>query len=155
MRIAAIMLVSGCLAIAGCGSDEEPTTGATTTEAVETGPTSAEEAVEAQNDAVIDQAAQAPDAAAGAGEDEIRATLKKELGMTADGDFNLPGNEPEAGVIQVGGDCYVKTGAEAVNFADTKHTLYSPDGADLVWVQTSTETALVDCLSAVQKALDW
>ena len=107
----------------------------------------------ARNDAVIEQAKTAPDAVAEAGASAIRARLQRELRMNNDGTFRLHPDQPtecqhevaeesrETGLelecIGDASDCYVKTGAEATAFeSERRHILYSPDGADLVFVQT-------------------
>ena len=74
--------------------------------------------------------------------------------MKPNGDFNLTPTEP--GTVRVGSDCYVKTGAEAVDFADQKENiLHSPDGSELIFVQTSVGFPLSKCLIAVRDALGW
>lgn len=152
-RIAGIPLaLTVTIVLAGCGgSDGDETT--TATQTVEQTPA---EAVQEQNDAVIEQAEGSPDALAEEGEKEIRATLKKELGMTPGGDFNVTEKKTGPNEVVVGSDCYVKTGAEAINSSYKKRNmLYSPTGEGAVFVQTSTGTPLADCLVAVRDALGW
>jgi hypothetical protein len=76
----------------------------------------------------------------------IRQTLVDKLGMNADPDFNLSGSwSPN----EIGSDCYVKLGADAVAFSDqTQDILRSPNGSDLVFVQANTSTPLASCLEA-------
>jgi hypothetical protein len=82
------------------------------------------------NDQVIEEAEQGHDNQAQHGAGAIRKTLKKKLNLNAEEEFDLDGQFDEG---QVGGDCYVKLGAEAVNFEDqAENVLRSPNGADLV-----------------------
>jgi hypothetical protein len=106
-----------------------------------------------QNNKVISQAAQAPDNQAQLGAAAIRSILVSKLGLNDQESFNLnhhiaPGDN--------GGDCYVKLGADAVNFEYMSgNILRSPNGKDIVFVQSNTVTPLVQCLQAVQTALGW
>jgi hypothetical protein len=136
-----------------------------------TGCGQSEDSAAERNDAAIQQASQAPDALAEQGEEKVRRVLIRELGMDADGDFRLDPDQPtecerEAEQMREGGieiecvggtsDCYVKTGAEAVNFEHmSEHMLYSPNGRDLVFVQTSQGVPLHGCLTAVRDSLNW
>lgn len=53
-------------------------------------------------------------------------------------------------------DCYVKLGAEAYAFrSETSNILYSPDGRNLVFVQSYQGVPLYPCLVAVRNALHW
>jgi hypothetical protein len=107
----------------------------------------------ALNNQTINQAAQAPDNVAQADVPAIRQTLVDKLGMNDQESFNLshqiaPGDN--------GGDCYVKLGADAVNFEFMSgNILRSPNGSDVVFVQSNTATPLVRCLEAVRSALGW
>jgi hypothetical protein len=107
----------------------------------------------AQNNQVISQAAQAPDNQAQLGSTAIANILTQKIGMNDTYSFNLshhiaPGDN--------GGDCYVKLGADAVNFQYmTGNILRSPNGTDVVFVQSNTVTPLVNCLQAVRSALRW
>ena len=106
-----------------------------------------------QNDQAIANAEQSEDNQAQMGAAAIRKVLEKKIGLNSEGDFDLD-HQIEAG--QIGGDCYVKLGAEATNFQDqTENILRSPNGRDLVFVQSSTSTPLVKCLKAVRAALAW
>jgi hypothetical protein len=106
----------------------------------------------AQNNAVVSQAAQGPDNQAQLGAAAIQQTLTKKLGLNPTLDFSLNHQTPAA----QGGDCYVKLGADAVNFENmTDNILRSPNGNDVVFVQSDTTTPLVKCLLAVKTALGW
>lgn len=136
----ATVVVTGA-ALAGCGGATKTVTQTTTSTA------------RSPNDQVISQAAQASDNQAALGADAIRKTLTQKLGLNDQEDFNLnhhiqPGDN--------GGDCYVKLGAEAVNFENqSENILRSPNGKDVVFVQSNTVTPLVRCLVAVRAALGW
>ena len=155
-RIGITLVLTLGLGLAACGGDDSDGSTSTeveaaaTTATVDQEPSPAEQA-EASNNAVIEEAQEANDAQAEGGEKEVIKSLTDELGMQKDGEFDLDGSIPAG---QVGGDCYVKTGADAVNFSYMqRHVLYSPNGTDLIWVQTSTGTPLADCLVAVRRAL--
>ena len=149
VTVIAVIAVIAVAAGTGCGDDTATTSADVTTSTEDTSA-----AIQEQNDAVVEQAANAPDATAASSESEIRATLEKKLNVQPDDEFNVDGKPIPAN--QVGGDCYIKTGAEAQNFSyQKKNILYSPDGEGLIFVQSSTTTPLVDCLTAVQAALGW
>lgn len=138
------------VALGGCGGGGGTKTVTETT----TNPAdAATAAARSQNNAVIQQASQAPDNQAQLGETKIKAILAKKIGLDNALDFNLNGHiDPNAG----GGDCYIKLGAEAVNFENqTENILHSPNGQDLVFVQSDTTTPLVKCLTIVRNALGW
>lgn len=106
-----------------------------------------------QNNQVVSQAAAAPDNQAQLGAAKIQQLLTQKLRMNGTLSFNLSGHiAPDDN----GGDCYVKLGADAVNFDyQTQNILRSPNGADVVFVQSNTATPLVKCLAAVKTALGW
>ena len=144
-RLAIVLAVGTSILGTGCGSagsDSQPsgsTDGAPST---------------LRNNAVIRQAEESPREQAELGEKAIRKSLEQKLDMEANGDFNL--TPTESGTTTVGSDCYVKTGAEAVDFADQKaNILHSPDGRELIFVQTSVGFPLSKCLIAVRDALGW
>jgi hypothetical protein len=109
-----------------------------------------DESVRDRNQAAIDDAGKAPDAQATAGEPAILRTLQRKLDLTADKEFGFKGNLGK-------NDCYVKTGAEATDFAyQDENMLYSPTNPnDLVFVQTFQGVPLVKCLQVVKDALRW
>lgn len=140
MRGAAALVVL-VIAIAGCGDDSGGR------------PTSSKPSSGARNDEAIRQAEEADDSQAQIGAAAIRKTLRAKLNLNAGNEFDLD-HRIDSG--QVGSDCYVKLGAEAVSFEDqTENILYAPNGKDLVFVQSSTETPLVRCLKEVRSALGW
>ena len=106
----------------------------------------------AQNSAVIAQAAQGADNQAQLGAAAIQEILTKKLGLNPTLDFNLNHQTPPA----EGGDCYVALGANAVNFENMPgNILRSPNGKDVVFVQSDTTTPLAKCLVAGNTALGW
>jgi hypothetical protein len=129
------------------------TASAITPTAPEANSTTSTNSAAAQNDAVIGAASQAPDAQAQLGAAKVRTILVAKLGLNDTLSFNLshhiaPGDN--------GGDCYVKLGADAVNFENmTDNILRSPTSSDIVFVQSNTATPLVKCLVAVKGALGW
>lgn len=144
-KVAAVgALVLTVVAMVGCGSSGTRTvTVAKTTTTTKTNP----------NDQVISRASQASDNRAQLGAAKIRKIFITKLGMNATESFNLSHHiAPDDN----GGDCYVKLGAEAVNFENqTENILRSPNGSDVVFVQANTVTPLVKCLVAVKTALGW
>jgi len=79
--------------------------------------------------------------------------LAQKLGLNNEAEFNLNHHIASG---ETGGDCYVKLGAEAVNFeSQAENMLRSPNGKDVVFVQSNTATPLVRCLKAVRTALGW
>lgn len=148
MKVLVATLVT-LAALAGCGGADVQRPGPEAP--------SAAEQVRKQNQAIIGRASDAADARAADGERAIREALKRELDMQPNGDFGVTPPPRNPNVIQVGSDCYVKTGAEAINFSDqTEHMLYSPaNPSDAIFVQSSTKTPLVDCLKAAKDALGW
>jgi hypothetical protein len=139
-------LIVIALVAAGCG-------GATKTVTVQSNATTSASAARSQNNAVVNQAAQGSDNKAQLGAAAIQKILTQKLGLNDTVSFNLnhhiaPGDN--------GGDCYVKLGADAVNFEyQTGNILRSPNGKDVVFVQSNTATPLVRCLVAVRSALGW
>jgi hypothetical protein len=156
-----VVLAAAAVGLPGCGGSQsttrtvtvagaEPTPPATTQAA---GSSSAAAAASAANDAVVNQASQAPDNQAQLGADAIRAILTKKVGLNDQESFNLSGHIDPG---DNGGDCYVKLGADAVNFEDqTGNILRAPNGTEVVFVQSNTVTTLVRCLKAVRTALAW
>ena len=150
--LTATVLVIG-VALAGCGGATKTVT--QTSPAVHTQPstTTTASSARSQNDQVVSQAAQASDNQAQLGADAIRKILTQKLGLNDQQSFNLshhiaPGDN--------GGDCYIKLGADAVNFEYMSgNILRSPNGKDVVFVQSDTATPLVRCLEAVRTALGW
>ncbi len=134
--------------LGGCGSSTT-----TVTQMPAASSTTSANTAAGQNNAVISSASQAPDAQAQLGAPRIEKILVAKLGLNDQLSFNLnhhiaPGDN--------GGDCYVKLGADAVNFENmTGNILRSPTGADVVFVQSNTATPLVKCLVAVKTALGW
>ena len=115
--------------------------------------TPTEPSASSRNDRVIREAERAQDNQAQKGAEAIRATLRERLNLNEKNEFDLDHQFDEG---QIGGDCYVKLGAEAANFeSQPENTLYSANGRDLVFVQSSTTTPLVKCLKAVRSALGW
>lgn len=130
------------LALAGCGSSQQQTTNNQ----------SRAGAIKQQNDRVIKQAQGSSDNQAQVGADRIKQILVAKLGMNDTLDFNLNHQTPD----QNGGDCYVKLGAEAVSFeSQSENILYSPNGKDVLFVQSNTATPLAKCLQDVGAALGW
>src|SRR4051812_30039767 len=68
-----------------------------------------------QNDQAIANAEQSEDNQAQMGAAAIRKLLKKKLGLNSEGEFDL---DHQIDPDQIGGNCYVKLGAEATNFQD-------------------------------------
>jgi hypothetical protein len=132
------------LSLAGCGGSTQQTTPHQAPAQSQSPP----------NDAVIAQAAKAKDNQAQLGAGAIRAILVRKLGLDSSNDFNLSHHFSPG---EIGSDCYVKLGADAVNFENrSENILRSPtNGADVVFVQSSTSTPLVKCLVAVRSALGW
>lgn len=127
----------------------------TTTAASQTQPTSTTKTSDAasQNNQVISQASQASDNQAQLGATAIRRILTQKLGLNNQEEFNL---NHHAAPGSTGNDCYVKLGAEAVNFEYmSRNILRSPNGKDVVFVQSNTVTPLVRCLVAVKSAIGW
>ncbi len=150
--LTAMALVSS-IALIGCGGSTKTVTQTTTTSQTQSSNTAAASNASSQNAQVIHQAAQANDNQAQLGADAIRRILIKKIGLNDTESFNLnhhiaPGDNS--------GDCYVKLGADAVNFEyQTQNILRAPNGTDVVFVQSNTVTPLVKCLEAVRTALNW
>jgi hypothetical protein len=142
-RIAIALIAISSVGVAACGGSSSQSS---------TSSSATSNAARADNQQVINQASQASDNQAQLGEGKIREILERDLGMNVTEDFNLNHGSPPA----QGGDCYVKLGADAVNFEDeTSNILHSPDGRDVVFVQSNTATPLVSCLKEVRGALAW
>jgi len=123
------------------------------------------------NEAVIRQSEESPEAAAERGAPAVRRVLTRELHMSRNEEFRLNpaaptqcerevAEEEAAYEVECVGeefDCYVKTGAEAFAFSETDpgNILRSPNGRDLVFVQTYVGVPLSSCLNAVRDALEW
>lgn len=150
--LTATVLLIG-FALAGCGAATKTVT--QTSPAAQTQPstTTTASSARSQNDQVISQAGQASDNQAQLGADAIRKILTQKLGLNDQESLNLnhqiaPGDN--------GGDCYVKLGADAVNFENqSQNILRSANGNDVVFVQSNSSTPLVRCLEAVRAALGW
>lgn len=138
---------------AASSTTRQPTAESTTTSATATtSGSSTTNSASAQNQHVISQASQANDNQAQLGADKIRQILTRKLGLNRTEDFDLNHHTPPAEA----GDCYVKLGADAVNFEDqSSNILRSPNGRDVVFVQSNTATPLVSCLKQVRDALGW
>jgi hypothetical protein len=109
-----------------------------------------------QNDQVISSASHASDNQAALGATAIRKILIAKLGLDSQENFNLNHRITQADIDEDTGDCYVKLGADAVNFEqETSNVLRSPNGKDVVFVQSDTSTPLVKCLVEVRSALGW
>lgn len=145
-NITLIALIAG-LALAGCGGSTQQTTPHQPPAQSQSSP----------NDAVIAQAAQAKDNQAQVGAGAIRTILVRKLGLDSNDNFNLGRPITPNDIASNSGDCYVKLGADAVNFENqSENILHSPtNGSDVVFVQSSTSTPLVKCLVAVRTALGW
>jgi hypothetical protein len=142
------VLLFALVALAGCGGNSSDSGSSGGTKPTETAPSPS-----AQNDKAIREAEQGKDNQAQMGAPAIRKTLRKELNLNSEDEFDLDGQMDEG---QIGGDCYVKLGAEAANFeGQSQNILRSPNGADLIFVQSSTSAPLVGCLKAVRAALRW
>lgn len=86
----------------------------------------------------------------------IHKILVTKLGMDSNDSFDVNHHITPSETATDSGDCYVKLGADAVNFADqADNILRSPNGSDVVFVQSSTTTPLVQCLVKVRDALGW
>jgi uncharacterized protein YceK len=143
MKRAVLISMMAALALAGCGSSSTNTSSHTQSQT---------NAAEAHNDQVIKQAQGGADNQAALGADKIKTTLVAKLGMNSDLDFYLNHRTPDS----ESGDCYVKLGADAVNFENqSANILYSPNGKDVVFVQSFTNIPLARCLEAVGTALGW
>jgi hypothetical protein len=151
-RTRALLIAAGLLCVtAGCGSTKTVTVPRPSTAAQSGSPKSPSR--RSQNAQVINRAAHAGDNQAQLGAAKIRAILTRKLGLNDQESFDLT-HQIAAG--DNGGDCYVKLGAEAVNFESmTGNILRSPSGNDIVFVQSNTVTPLVKCLKAVNSALGW
>lgn len=137
------------LAIAACGGSSHRPAEPRTTTVASSSPTAI---AKAQNDRVMQQAAQAGDNQAQLGADKIQRILTQKINMNSTLEFNLNGTRPAAEE----GDCYVKLGADAVNFENQpENILRGANGKDVVFVQSNTATPLVNCLSTVRTALNW
>jgi hypothetical protein len=139
-----------------------PTTGASSTTtgpgSATTGPSSAatESGAESENAQVISSASQASDNQAATGASAVRRILVTKVGLDKQGSFNLNHHITQSDVATDSGDCYVKLGADAVNFeGQTQNILRSPNGSGVVFVQSDTSTPLVKCLVEVKAALGW
>jgi hypothetical protein len=137
-----VALAGATLGLAACGGG----TGSTST----TNGAGTSLSPQQQNQQVIEKAQQSPDAQAALTEDQISKKLDQTLNLQdisgSSDSFRLSGGEA----------CYVKLGADAVNFEYMKkNILRSPDGQSVVFVQSFTDTPLADCLVAVDKALGW
>lgn len=139
-------------AVVGCGTTGAIKTVTTTQTVTVTAPAASSTAssgpasAQSQNAQVINQAANSPDNQAQLGAAKIEAILRRKLGLDSQLNFTISGN----------GGCYVKLGADAVNFENqSENILRSPNGKDVVFVQSDTATPLVRCLKAVNTALGW
>lgn len=172
MRLTTIPVIAAVLALAGCGGTAKTVTqtrtvgsaataassATTAASSVTTAPSSAttESSAEPQNDQVISSASQASDNQAAMGATAVRKILVRHLGLDKQDSFNLNHHITQSDIATDSGDCYVKLGADAVNFEDqTQNILRSPTGSDVVFVQSDTRTPLVKCLVAVKAALGW
>ena len=152
MGVLAVVLMS--VGVVGCGSTSTTTVVRTVSQSGSRTPagSAVSSSAVAQNSAVIAQAAQGADNQAQLGAAAIQEILTKKLGLNPTLDFNLNHQTPPA----EGGDCYVALGAAAVNFENMPgNILRSPNGKDVVFVQSDTTTPLAKCLVAVNTALGW
>jgi hypothetical protein len=90
-----------------------PTTTTVPSGKIKSTPSTSTSASSSQNNAVINQAAQAPDNQAQLGAAAIQRILTQKLGLNDQLSFNLNRRIARG---DNGGDCYVKLGAHAVNF---------------------------------------
>jgi hypothetical protein len=149
-----VLAAMAALTLVGCGEGAKTAT-VTAPTGAQTPPNASTNAGSArsQNEQVISQAEHANDNQAQLGEAAIRQMLTQKLGINNEEDFNLSHHIAPG---ETGGDCYVKLGAEAVNFeSQSENILRSPNGMDVVFVQSNTTTPLVRCLKAVRTALGW
>jgi hypothetical protein len=109
----ATVVVTGA-ALAGCGGATMTVTHTTTSTA------------RSPNDAVIAQAAKAKDNQAQLGAGAIRTILVRKLGLDSNDNFNLGRPISPDDIASDSGDCYVKLGADAVNFENQSENILAP-----------------------------
>ena len=143
-----IGLLGACVVLAACGSSQQLSSAVTNRVTVTSSIASD------ANASVVQQAEEAPDAAAAAHEAALRKTLTRRLGLNSELEWNLD-HAPAS--PNSGASCYVKLGAAAVNEEEAQptHILHGPNAGEVVFVQTNTVTPLVRCLKAVSAALGW